>query len=89
MAGLLPVATSFAARKLHLGYRQLAALAESPLGSRNSAWRGHEFHYASILSESAGTPLFAARDADGLSLGPIGHVDGTVMGSFVHLIDRA
>ena len=32
MAGLLGHATSFAKRKLHLGYRQARLLADSPLG---------------------------------------------------------
>ena len=89
MAGLLPVATSFAARKLHLGYRQVVLAADSPLGRMGDAFRGHEFHYASILGEGDGAPLFAARDADGESLGAVGRTVGSVMGSFIHLIDRA
>jgi cobyrinic acid a,c-diamide synthase len=89
MAGLLPVATSFAARKLHLGYRQITLVADSPLGRKGDAFRGHEFHYASILREGDGRPLFAARDADGESLGAVGLMVGSVMGSFIHLIDRA
>jgi cobyrinic acid a,c-diamide synthase len=89
MAGLLPVATSFAARKLHLGYRQIALAVDSPLGPTGDAFRGHEFHYASILREDDGRPLFAARDADGESLGAVGLMVGSVMGSFIHLIDRA
>lgn len=89
MAGLLPVTTSFAARKLHLGYRQVALAADSPLGHSGDGFRGHEFHYASILGEDDGQPLFTARDADGESLGAVGRVAGSVMGSFIHLIDRA
>ncbi|HEV8014533.1 MAG TPA: cobyrinate a,c-diamide synthase [Stellaceae bacterium] len=89
MAGLLPVATSFAARKLHLGYRQIALAADTPLGHNGAAFRGHEFHYASILSEGEGAALFTGADADGRPRGALGRVAGTVMGSFVHLIDRA
>lgn len=89
MAGLLPVATSFAERKLHLGYRQATLASATPLGDRGTVFRGHEFHYASIVSEAAGAPLFSAADADGRPLGAMGRVAGTVMGSFVHLIDRA
>jgi cobyrinic acid a,c-diamide synthase len=89
MAGLLPVATSFAARKLHLGYRQVSLAADTPLGRKGGAFRGHEFHYASILREGDGEPLFIARDADGESLGAVGRIAGSVMGSFIHLIDRA
>jgi cobyrinic acid a,c-diamide synthase len=89
MAGLLPVATSFAARKLHLGYRQITLAADSPLGRNGDVFRGHEFHYASILSEGDGRPLFTARDAEDESLGMVGRTVGSVMGSFIHLIDRA
>jgi cobyrinic acid a,c-diamide synthase len=32
MAGLLPVETSFAQRKLHLGYRNAVLSAQTPLG---------------------------------------------------------
>lgn len=89
MAGLLPLETSFAARKLHLGYRTVSLAGKTPLGARGQAFRGHEFHYASILAEDDGEPLFRVTDADGASLGLAGRIVGTVMGSFVHLIDRA
>lgn len=83
MLGLLPLETSFAQRKLHLGYRQLTALA----GPFHGALRGHEFHYASTIRAS-GTPLFAAQDAAGASLPDMGLVQGRVSGSFAHIIDR-
>lgn len=89
MAGLLPLETSFAARKLHLGYRTLELAADSPLGQKGTRFKGHEFHYATIVSEGEGEPLFDARDAMGASLGLIGQRIGTVFGSFAHLIDRA
>jgi len=88
MAGLLRLSTSFAARKLHLGYRQLRTLGdESLFGPPDSPYRGHEFHYASIVSEQ-GEPLFAASDAAGLALGPMGLRSGRIMGSFVHLLAK-
>jgi cobyrinic acid a,c-diamide synthase len=89
MAGLLPLATSFAERRLHLGYRDATLLSDGPLGMSGGMFRGHEFHYATILSEGGGEPLFAAADADGTALGPVGRVDGRIMGSFLHLVDRA
>ncbi|WP_339950543.1 cobyrinate a,c-diamide synthase [uncultured Albimonas sp.] len=83
MAGLLPVTTSFAARKMTLGYRRLApregALWSGPL-------RGHEFHYATILEEGAAERLFEAADAAGEALAPMGLRRGRVMGSYAHLI---
>ncbi|KQI69572.1 cobyrinic acid a,c-diamide synthase [Loktanella sp. 3ANDIMAR09] len=83
MAGLLDLHTSFASRKLHLGYRHLHA-AHGPMAGR---WAGHEFHYATTL-HARGQPLFAAHDATGTALPDMGLVAGRVAGSFAHLIDR-
>jgi cobyrinic acid a,c-diamide synthase len=90
MAGLLPLETSFAERKLHLGYREVTLCGDAlPLGSARSRFRGHEFHYARILSEAGSEALFEASDARSRDLGPAGQRVGRVFGSFVHLIDRA
>jgi len=89
MAGLLPLATSFAERRRHLGYRAVRLLARSPLGAAGAGFRGHEFHYASIVAEGDAEPLFAAADAHGTDLGCAGLRRGSVAGSFIHLIDRA
>lgn len=88
MAGLLPVETSFAQRRLHLGYRQVSLCGAMPLGGQGAAFRGHEFHYATILSEGEGDALFKAADSRGQDLGLLGRRVGNVMGSFIHLIDR-
>jgi cobyrinic acid a,c-diamide synthase len=85
MLELLPVSTSFAARKLHLGYRRLQTRGDLPWSGALSA---HEFHFASILEEAAGDRLFEATSADGAPLGAIGLRRGRVMGSFAHVIDR-
>lgn len=89
MAGLLPLETSFAERRLSLGYRQVECAAEGVLGAGVTSFRGHEFHYARIVREGPGRPLFHARDAAGRALGATGLVAGSVAGSFVHLVDRA
>jgi cobyrinic acid a,c-diamide synthase len=88
MAGLLPLATSFAAPRLHLGYRRLRLLAETPLGAVGDAFSGHEFHYSAALREGPGTPLFAVEDANGAPLGACGLVERRVAGAYIHLIDR-
>jgi len=88
MAGLLPVATSFAKPALHLGYREARLACATPLGPADAGFRGHEFHYASQV-EADGAPLFQASDGMGTPLGAVGVVRGSVMGSFLHLIDRA
>ena len=87
MAELLPVKTSFAARRLHLGYRRLQLLKDGPLGAAGDALRGHEFHYAS-LTENRADPLFGVADAEAIDLEDAGAQVGTVSGSFIHLLDR-
>jgi cobyrinic acid a,c-diamide synthase len=88
MAGLLPHATSFAAPRLHLGYRRLTLAAGGPLGRAGAGFRGHEFHYAGITGNDGATPLFQGADARGRPLDAMGAVAGTVFGSFAHLVDR-
>ncbi|HTN98852.1 MAG TPA: cobyrinic acid a,c-diamide synthase, partial [Nordella sp.] len=83
MAGLLPVVTSFAKRKLHLGYRRLTHDGALPLPA---TLKGHEFHYSTIAQQEAATPLFKAEDAAGRDLGPMGQRCNRVMGSYAHVI---
>ncbi len=88
MAGLLPVATSYRTRKLHLGYRVATLLADGPLGERGAHLVGHEFHYASERTPApdAEAALASVTDAEGVPLGLAGHRRGRVTGSFFHLI---
>jgi len=83
MAGLLPLETSFADRKLHLGYRTL----EASDGLLKGHYKAHEFHYATTVS-AQGEPLFKAHDAEGSALPDMGLRKGNVCGSFAHIIDR-
>jgi cobyrinic acid a,c-diamide synthase len=89
MAGLLPVTTSFADRRLQLGYRRLESLNASPLGRAGSRFTGHEFHYATIRDEGPGDALFSVLDSRNDPLSPAGRVSGNIAGSFIHLIDSA
>jgi cobyrinic acid a,c-diamide synthase len=88
MAGLLPLETSFAQRKMHLGYRNAVLSADTPLGPIETAYGAHEFHYASTTRLGDARPLFTVSDAAGNDLGPVGLQAGSVFGSFIHLIDR-
>ena len=88
MAGLLPVETSFAAPRLHLGYRRATLLTAIPFGSVGAVFAGHEFHYASVTAGAEEACLFSQCDALGEGQARVGHRQGSVCGSFLHLIDR-
>ncbi|KWV53307.1 cobyrinic acid a,c-diamide synthase [Bradyrhizobium macuxiense] len=85
MAGLLGLETSYAKRRMHLGYR-LAELAAPMPGHRAGArLRGHEFHYSTIISQPD-TPLAVVRDAAGATVAETGSRRGHATGTFFHLI---
>jgi cobyrinic acid a,c-diamide synthase len=86
MLGLLPLTTSFANRKRHLGYRRIHALAGPFAGMKLSA---HEFHYSTVVHEGQAERLFDAVDAAGEVVGLAGLVRDNVSGSYMHLIDLA
>jgi cobyrinic acid a,c-diamide synthase len=86
MTGLLGHATSFASRKLHLGYRSARLLSDCVLGRGGTTVRGHEFHYATLEATGDDEPLAAFFDADGRALGQLGGRRGHVTGTFFHAI---
>jgi cobyrinic acid a,c-diamide synthase len=88
MTGLLGLETSFAKRKLHLGYRRGRLLAPSGLGEAGTQVYGHEFHYASVLA-SPDDRLVDVEDASRSPVSEGGSRRGSVTGTFFHLIDRA
>ncbi|WP_282603451.1 cobyrinate a,c-diamide synthase [Paracoccus sp. PARArs4] len=92
MLGLLGLETSYHKRRMHLGYRRATPLAPLP-GLGRAALRGHEFHYASILSEPD-APLAHVTDANGREVAETGSHratdgGGQVSGTFFHLIAPA
>lgn len=86
MLGLLPLTTSFAERRRHLGYRRVVPLDNTFFDGPMTA---HEFHYATIVSEGAADRLFSVSDAASVDLGQAGLRRANVAGSFMHLIDIA
>jgi cobyrinic acid a,c-diamide synthase len=86
MAGLLPVETSYARRKLHLGYRRATLRHDCALGTAGARLVGHEFHYASLVGTLQGDALTNAADAEGTELGPSGHRAERVTGTFFHVV---
>ena len=83
MTGLLPVSTRIDRPRRVLGYRRLTH--DSPLPWPQRIF-GHEFHYSSHAPLDL-PPLFAACDAVGDDLGPMGARVGNVMGSYAHVIE--
>ena len=86
MAGLLGHATSFAKRKLHLGYRSARLLADGVLGTSGTTVRGHEFHYATLTAAGNDETLAEMHDGEGKPLGKAGGRRGHVSGTFFHAI---
>lgn len=86
MAGLLGLETSFAQRRLHLGYRRARLRANCSLGAVGTEVLGHEFHYARTLS-TGGEPLVDCVDAGGTEVAEQGVRQGTTTGTFFHVID--
>jgi cobyrinic acid a,c-diamide synthase len=85
MAGLLQLETSFAQRRLHIGYRRARLRIDCALGRAGNEIRGHEFHYARTLS-IGDEPLVDCRDVSGEPVTEAGARRGSVSGTFFHAI---
>jgi cobyrinic acid a,c-diamide synthase len=89
MTGLLGHTTSFAQRKLHLGYRTARLLSDTVLGREGVVLRGHEFHYATLASAGDDESFAELCDGEGRTLGKSGGRRGRVTGTFFHAIAAA
>ncbi|MER9455479.1 cobyrinate a,c-diamide synthase [Mesorhizobium sp. M0478] len=88
MLGLLGHSTSFAKRKMNLGYREARLRVACPLGPQGALIRGHEFHYAQMIATGNDEPLADLADGQGNPLGASGYRRGHVSGTFFHAIAR-
>ncbi|PWR18159.1 cobyrinate a,c-diamide synthase [Zavarzinia aquatilis] len=88
MARLLGLVTSYAARRMHLGYRRAQLLAAMPGFPTGGALRGHEFHYSSVVALND-PPLAQVVDAAGAPVTETGSRRGLATGTFFHLIAGA
>ena len=93
MLGLLGLETSFAKRRMHLGYRVAYTECCLPGMATTKKLRGHEFHYASIVSQPD-APLATVEDANGVVVPETGSFremagGGITSGTFFHLISPA
>lgn len=88
MAGLLRLESSFAERRLHLGYRRARLAVDCALGRAGQEILGHEFHYARAI-DSGDAPLVECVDAGGRPVAEAGARRGSVSGTFFHAIARS
>lgn len=93
MAGLLGLETSFAKRRMHLGYRLAETLVPVAGQAAGARLRGHEFHYATIVAQPDAL-LARVVDATGAEVAETGSHrafagGGRATGTFFHLIAEA
>jgi cobyrinic acid a,c-diamide synthase len=93
MAGLLGLVTSYAQRKMNLGYRAATLLANIPGHPEGRRLRGHEFHYSTIIHQPDAA-LAAVTDATGTPVPETGSYrhhsgGGRSTGTYFHLIAEA
>ena len=86
MTGLLSHVTSFAKRRMNLGYRRARLIVDAPIGHAGQSVRGHEFHYARLVDAGSDAPLAELFDGQDRPLGPSGARRGQVTGTFFHAI---
>lgn len=86
MLQLLDLETSYADRRMSLGYRKARIASDCPLGRAGATVGGHEFHYSTVV-RCTDEPLFQISDADGNALADGGSRRGLVTGSFFHFVD--
>jgi cobyrinic acid a,c-diamide synthase len=93
MAGLLGLTSSFAQRKMHLGYRSARLAQTIPGQAADARLSGHEFHYSTILTQPDAA-LAEVTDATGAPVPETGSYrrqpgGGLSTGTFFHLIAGA
>lgn len=88
MTGLMSHSTSFATRKMNLGYRQATLLSDGPMGTTGQVIRGHEFHYAKVTDAGRDEAFATIADGTGQPIGLSGGKRGHVTGTFFHAIAR-
>lgn len=88
MLGFFRLETSFSPSARTLGYRTAELLCDNAIAKKGTRFKAHEFHHARITScgyENA-QALWHASDSLGKEFCSIGHCNGNISGSFLHII---
>lgn len=84
MAGIFPVEVKMGKRLSSLGYFEGALLEDTPFHKKGDRFRGHEFHYSSIVKEEPGIQKVYQVSKRG-AFRPEGYLRKNTMGSYIHL----
>jgi cobyrinic acid a,c-diamide synthase len=81
MFGLLPVDTRMTRERLTIGYREVEAVADTPLLRAGERLRGHEFHWSEADPPPPERAVYRLVGSERLE----GYRAGATLGSYVHL----
>jgi cobyrinic acid a,c-diamide synthase len=85
LAGVFPVATRMLARRKALGYREVELSGDSPIGTKGTVIRGHEFHYSEMEEMPADVKRVYRVRKSGIDLGAEGYLHKQCLASYIHL----
>jgi cobyrinic acid a,c-diamide synthase len=74
---------------MNLGYRDATLIASCALGDAGQKFKGHEFHYSTLLTRGDDEAFAEVSDAYGAAPTPSGSRRGSVTGSYFHIIAEA
>jgi cobyrinic acid a,c-diamide synthase len=83
MVGVLDIDSVMESHRMALGYAETMALRDSPILSRGSTARGHEFHWSRIVARAVSEPAYRVVTSSGAR--DDGFVVGSIVASYVHL----
>ena len=95
MAGCFPFSVEMDTKLRSLGYREITLLKDSIIGKKGSILRGHEFHYSSLLNNSADKDelkrkngiqdIYNVTQRNGKKLNLSGFLKNNTLGSYFHV----
>ena len=86
MCGIIPIWTKMENKLRTLGYREIRTIEDSPLGPKGTIYRGHEFHWSSVIEEAATAtkPFCEIRNARKSDWEHAGYRCKNVFASYIH-----
>ena len=87
MAGCFDLEVRMSGRLTSLGYREITFKKDTVIGARGDRVRGHEFHYSSVISDTAHRydTVFEVSTRAGQDVQVHGYETGRTLGSYLHV----